>query len=143
MSWLCLVYDVVYCVIYCCSSRRRHTRCALVTGVQTCALPILIIYRDVLDILGRLKQQRNAKIVVIDVLTIGKAGKSAFDVTVTSTNLASDTYRYLVLENLDVQCPLQLLPVLVADQRSEERSVGRECVSTCGSRWSREQYKKK
>src|SRR3546814_3070884 len=26
------------------SSRRRHTRCALVTGVQTCALPI---FRDV------------------------------------------------------------------------------------------------
>src|SRR3546814_10505149 len=25
----------------CSSSRRRHTRCALVTGVQTCALPIL------------------------------------------------------------------------------------------------------
>src|SRR3546814_7229497 len=25
------------------SSRRRHTRCALVTGVQTCALPILPI----------------------------------------------------------------------------------------------------
>src|SRR3546814_11203545 len=25
-----------------CSSRRRHTRCALVTGVQTCALPIYL-----------------------------------------------------------------------------------------------------
>src|SRR3546814_5225514 len=25
------------------SSRRRHTRCALVTGVQTCALPICAI----------------------------------------------------------------------------------------------------
>src|SRR3546814_6490756 len=25
------------------SSRRRHTRCALVTGVQTCALPIWLI----------------------------------------------------------------------------------------------------
>src|SRR3546814_1590646 len=25
------------------SSRRRHTSCALVTGVQTCALPILIL----------------------------------------------------------------------------------------------------
>src|SRR3546814_6345826 len=25
------------------SSRRRHTRCALVTGAQTCALPILIL----------------------------------------------------------------------------------------------------
>src|SRR3546814_1924528 len=28
------------------SSRRRHTRCALVTGVQTCALPILFGERD-------------------------------------------------------------------------------------------------
>src|SRR3546814_10814906 len=26
------------------SSRRRHTRCALVTGVQTCALPICITH---------------------------------------------------------------------------------------------------
>src|SRR3546814_11573772 len=28
-------------VVFFLSSRRRHTRCALVTGVQTCALPIL------------------------------------------------------------------------------------------------------
>src|SRR3546814_1843222 len=27
------------------SSRRRHTRCALVTGVQTCALPISMVRR--------------------------------------------------------------------------------------------------
>src|SRR3546814_9854978 len=27
------------------SSRRRHTRCALVTGVQTCALPIYVFKR--------------------------------------------------------------------------------------------------
>src|SRR3546814_26762 len=27
-------------ISFCLSSRRRHTRCALVTGVQTCALPI-------------------------------------------------------------------------------------------------------
>src|SRR3546814_3611172 len=26
--------------LFCFASRRRHTRCALVTGVQTCALPI-------------------------------------------------------------------------------------------------------
>src|SRR3546814_8869838 len=36
------------CRLYCLrffffSSRRRHTRCALVTGVQTCALPISLI----------------------------------------------------------------------------------------------------
>src|SRR3546814_8440532 len=30
----------MYESLVCCSSRRRHTRCALVTGVQTCALPI-------------------------------------------------------------------------------------------------------
>src|SRR3546814_3927696 len=28
------------------SSRRRHTRCALVTGVQTCALPICVALLD-------------------------------------------------------------------------------------------------
>src|SRR3546814_3946507 len=30
----------IYCVVFFFSSRRRHSRCALVTGVQTCALPI-------------------------------------------------------------------------------------------------------
>src|SRR3546814_18084975 len=29
-------------VLFFFASRRRHTRCALVTGVQTCALPILL-----------------------------------------------------------------------------------------------------
>src|SRR3546814_3151149 len=46
MLCMCSVY-VVFCIVirsvcmFFCSSRRRHTRCALVTGVQTCALPIL------------------------------------------------------------------------------------------------------
>src|SRR3546814_19649112 len=31
------------------SSRRRHTRCALVTGVQTCALPIFIEFQIAKD----------------------------------------------------------------------------------------------
>src|SRR3546814_5414469 len=35
-----LVVQYFYCCSFFCSSRRRHTRCALVTGVQTCALPI-------------------------------------------------------------------------------------------------------
>src|SRR3546814_6096899 len=39
------------------SSRRRHTRCALVTGVQTCALPILfsVISRRTAATLERLR----------------------------------------------------------------------------------------
>src|SRR3546814_6785173 len=36
------------CVLFF-SSRRRHTRCALVTGVQTCALPISMTPVLVLD----------------------------------------------------------------------------------------------
>src|SRR3546814_3695077 len=32
------------------SSRRRHTRCALVTGVQTCALPIYARHGDVIAV---------------------------------------------------------------------------------------------
>src|SRR3546814_18970280 len=37
---MCLML-VLSCIFFF-SSRRRHTRCALVTGVQTCALPIFI-----------------------------------------------------------------------------------------------------
>src|SRR3546814_2409099 len=37
---LCSVFNFFF------SSRRRHTRCALVTGVQTCALPIFRTERD-------------------------------------------------------------------------------------------------
>src|SRR3546814_3966591 len=40
-----------------CSSRRRHTRCALVTGVQTCALPISRQYAY--DRLNQLRLFRN------------------------------------------------------------------------------------
>src|SRR3546814_6110120 len=32
-----------YTFLFCFSSRRRHTICALVTGVQTCALPIFTL----------------------------------------------------------------------------------------------------
>src|SRR3546814_6048736 len=34
-------------ILFLCSSRRRHTRCALVTGVQTCALPILEYHQKI------------------------------------------------------------------------------------------------
>src|SRR3546814_19993257 len=36
----CAVLGCVVLLLVFFSSRRRHTRCALVTGVQTCALPI-------------------------------------------------------------------------------------------------------
>src|SRR3546814_9061324 len=41
------------CVVFFFSSRSRHTRCALVTGVQTCALPIYRAGDDLaLDLVG-------------------------------------------------------------------------------------------
>src|SRR3546814_14682106 len=45
MRWVRLLFNLIlstseYITFFFFSSRRRHTRCALVTGVQTCALPI-------------------------------------------------------------------------------------------------------
>src|SRR3546814_6454133 len=40
----CVGFALLCCfLLFCFASRRRHTRCALVTGVQTCALPIFSI----------------------------------------------------------------------------------------------------
>src|SRR3546814_7003449 len=39
------VCSILLSVCFFFSSRRRHTRCALVTGVQTCALPIYSVKR--------------------------------------------------------------------------------------------------
>src|SRR3546814_2050406 len=39
--WIYWAHVLVFSGCFFFSSRRRHTRCALVTGVQTCALPIL------------------------------------------------------------------------------------------------------
>src|SRR3546814_7382758 len=39
---LCVFVQSLRLRVFFFSSRRRHTRCALVTGVQTCALPIFL-----------------------------------------------------------------------------------------------------
>src|SRR3546814_3697361 len=48
VCWLLLFASIAYSCsfgLFFFSSRRRHTRCALVTGVQTCALPICRLER--------------------------------------------------------------------------------------------------
>src|SRR3546814_7372426 len=52
-----MVSVCLFCVFF--SSRRRHTRCALVTGVQTCALPIFIL--PVQSLSSRVKELYNPK----------------------------------------------------------------------------------
>src|SRR3546814_8844235 len=56
MSNVCIV---IVLVIFVFSSRRRHTRCALVTGVQTCALPIFtpVLGRDDPEIVAFARRQ--------------------------------------------------------------------------------------
>src|SRR3546814_1749085 len=46
-----------YCSVVFFSSRRRQTRCALVTGVQTCALPIWLSSSQVRRIRERLEEE--------------------------------------------------------------------------------------
>src|SRR3546814_15459056 len=56
-----MVFCIIVYVLFFFSSRRRHTRCALVTGVQTCALPICLgtAFRRQLPE-GRTARRRNA-----------------------------------------------------------------------------------
>src|SRR3546814_2860001 len=85
------------------SSRRRHTRCALVTGVQTCALPISRYgNRSPYTVLGK-------------------------------------SYRVLPSAEGYVERGIASWygqKFHGRQTRSEERRVGKECVSTCRSRWS-------
>src|SRR3546814_4423358 len=67
------------CILCFFSSRRRHTRCALVTGVQTCALPIFSATTEIrlgdidLAILKVLKETRS------DLLAMGTHGRRGFE----------------------------------------------------------------
>src|SRR3546814_3780386 len=56
---------LVVCIfVFFFSSRRRHTRCALVTGVQTCALPICAVVQDEQHADGGEGQERQQGLVV-------------------------------------------------------------------------------
>src|SRR3546814_6855382 len=97
---VCLVFVFFF------SSRRRHTICALVTGVQTCALPICPVA------IGR-------------ALTRLARGQL----------LSADSTQYILgVMSRTHSGPNRLKAGLPA--RSEESRVGKECVSTCRSRWS-------
>src|SRR3546814_4088971 len=93
------------------SSRRRQTRCALVTGVQTCALPISVE------------------------LSAPHERDDVLQEIVDSAAVVADA-RYVALGIYDESGGLTTFVHHGVDSRSEERRVGKECVSTCRSRWS-------
>src|SRR3546814_20509880 len=100
------------------SSRRRHTRCALVTGVQTCALPICIARPDL--------AARNPP----SALHLQRLGPDRCKIRTRIGLAHADTE--IALAGGDTR-----------QIRSEERRGGQECVSTCSSRWSPYPSKKK
>src|SRR3546814_11682129 len=82
------------------SSRRRHTRCALVTGVQTCALPIC-------NTASVRESSTRHGCATISTLPLCSRSNKARPTAAASTNRVQN----------------QVL------MRSEERRVGKECVS--------------
>src|SRR3546814_12288017 len=114
------------------SSRRRHTRCALVTGVQTCALPISPSWEDVAALPLCLLHQGMQNRRILDA-RLGERGLALRPVVTADS--------YVALFALVRQGRLcSIVPdshaMLLDGLRSEERRVGKECVSTCRSRWS-------
>src|SRR3546814_9026146 len=99
------------------SSRRRHTRCALVTGVQTCALPIYPRHR-----VRRILSQA----ALIHGLVTRCDVDRFVDTLLTSVGLAPSAKDRFVHEFSGGQ--RQRI-------RPEERRVGKVCGSTCSSRW--------
>src|SRR3546814_2590300 len=95
------------------SSRRRHTRCALVTGVQTCALPIC--WRE-------------------DTRARGKARARAWRRASNSAPRPLERRNPAAQE--DSVEAVKISEILKPLRRSEERRVGKECVSTCRYLWS-------
>src|SRR3546814_16598874 len=120
------------------TSRRRHTRCALVTGVQTCALPICCDARRALRRVVALGPRIHALL-------------DRFSVSSHRVMAMSDPRRWRLIRPTTSQ-PTTSCSCRSAQSpkgwsrhpdRSEERRVGKERVSTCRYRGSPEQKKKK
>src|SRR3546814_12093198 len=117
------------------SSRRRHTRCALVTGVQTCALPISKPGQLMRVSSEQLRLTVNPKPASYpaDVPWLPARSLSlseSWSPEPTHSQVGDSLTRSLTLE-AEGLASAQLPPL----PRSEERRVGKECVSTCRSRW--------
>src|SRR3546814_5265967 len=124
------------CFIGCCgffffSSRRRHTSCALVTGVQTCALPICDGRRKI-----RFDPQKLSPTEKRDRLELTEKKDLHLREGDRIRWTANDKDRGL--HNAALARVLTVDASGVTVERSEERRVGKEWGRTCRSRWSPE-----
>src|SRR3546814_14749870 len=137
-----------------CSSRRRHTRWALGTGVQTCALPISGVDRplEMVLLLDGLRRRREFPMLVIGreavVLEhlqqrIVAADHPHVEILVPGHRIVRDQALPGLPRRADEILRIRIEDLAVdfdatfggCAGRSEERRVGKECVSTCRYRW--------
>src|SRR3546814_16947046 len=123
----------VFFICFFFSSRRRHTRCALVTGVQTCALPISrrgTIFRQpiIIQNVPRLVPSWTQPIVI---------GRHAYGDQYRATDFKVPGPGKLTMTFQPADGgKATTYDVFDFPERSEARRVGKECVSTCRSRCS-------
>src|SRR3546814_8649881 len=108
--------SVVWYLFFFFSSIRRHTRCALVTGVQTCALPIWARIWEFNPVMDRFVSREEFE-------SLPPAAREFLRVYAYPWPKGGDTLLFSA-DNGHFS------------NRSEERRVGKEGVSTCRSRWS-------
>src|SRR3546814_15872380 len=120
-------------VVFFFSSRRRHTRCELVTGVQTCALPISS------GDTGSAAIEAVAGREHIRIFMLHPEGRvSDVQRRQMTTVLAPNVHNIAIYGSFDeAQAMVKRLlgDEEAGSQESEERRVGKECVSKCRSRW--------
>src|SRR3546814_13280959 len=121
------------------SSRRRHTSCALVTGVQTCALPISChaVGEDAKNKVGpQLNGVVGRAAGTVEGFKYSKAMAAAGAGGLVWSAAALDAYladpKGYIKGNRMSFSGLRK----EAERRSEERRGGKGCVSRCRSRWS-------
>src|SRR3546814_8195314 len=126
---------LIFCCLFFFSSRRRHTRCALVTGVQTCALPICLITK-------KPPRPEATSLPASSTTPVYIPGKGNVHEPGFSGVAPGSGVRIWPPVSVCHQVSTigqRPLPTL----RSEERRVGKECVSTCRYRGSPYRQKKK
>src|SRR3546814_2133048 len=118
---------LVCIILFFCASRRRHTRCALVTGVQTCALPI--------------ENKRNVGLNrMISAMALGLASAALSDAALAQDSGPAAASAFDISANVSLTSDYRFRGISLS---SETRRVGTECVRTCRSLWSPYHSKKK
>src|SRR3546814_19253474 len=123
------------------SSRRRHTRCALVTGVQTCALPISFTQfsctPNVQPCAGGCHTAKQQPQPANDKQSPCWLVYQGVD-TMQRNGFQQEKHHAEKCDLRGARISAHAGPALQLKEsdRSEERRVGNECVSTCRSRWS-------